>query len=483
MIHADRLVALRSRTWNAVVGCFDAHPTGFVFVIALALRLACIVWLNGVQYEDGGDAPRYLSIAGDILSGRGYGTTFGDTTRVPLFQVFLAAHLWAFGDMLVSIAITQALLGAATAVMMTRTAEELIPGPHRWIVGLLWATYPPAIVNTVVIFPQPLQVFWLTGAFWFLVTGVSRSSTAWCGAAAILWGMACLTRAGNLFFLPVFAAAPVLCWRFGPDVSIRWALKASLAMFLCGAASVLWWTARDFPTTYRLQDLLLNPKERRAVVLLLSPFQPLPELLAAQLRAWSGADTGDLPSPETVGSVNVTIRNWTRELHRVRTKLWQTFGAPAGCVHLRCTGPPAGYWATFRAEVARQPGRVLALAFGRPCLALKSVMYFEHYLLLILVVPGFMLLARHAPGMTVLLLLYLGYTVVIIVLGSNYSSTIAAVPRYAWSITPVPLLVVGLIVSRMLLDVRDVHAGGAGEMLLGAVSYGAPVISRNRNHA
>ncbi len=77
-------------------------------------------------------------------------------------------------------------------------------------------------------------------------------------------------------------------------------------------------------------------------------------------------------------------------------------------------------------------------------MALKSVMYVQHYLLLAMVVPSLVLLATRVPGLAVLLFLFGAFTAGGIVLASNYSETVAAVPRYAFTLTPTAILLVGL---------------------------------------
>jgi 4-amino-4-deoxy-L-arabinose transferase-like glycosyltransferase len=437
-----------ARRGKAILRWIDAHPAAAVFSVALVLRLACLLWLNEEPYAQGGDGPHYLSIARDLLEGRPYGSTIGDPKRVPLYQVLLAAHLWVFGGFLVAVAVTQAVIGSVTAVILTRTAEEVTSVRRPWLVGMLWATYPPAILNTVVIFPQPLQVLWLAGAFYTLLIGVNRRSLAWCGFAALLWGAGCLTREGNLFFLPVFAAAPLLLWR-SPRWSLRWALRASVIMFVSGAASVLWWTAADFPATRRLEDLVSNNKERRALALIAARIEPWADRLVVwRYLPGDGRVHERLSDEDNTDEVKDAERIWRFELRRLRIKIWQTFSAPDGCVQLRCSAQDSGgFWAGFRSRVVESPIGAVGQALSRPCLLLKSFMYIEHYLLILLALPAFVFLRKRAPGFTLFLVLYLGYTVVAIVFGSNYSQTLAAVPRYAFSVMPVPVLIVGLLLS------------------------------------
>lgn len=452
---------------GSVLATFDAHPFMLVCGIGLGLRLLAVASLGDAVYDQGGDGVRYLSIARDVLEGRPYGSTTGDYTRVPLYQFFLAAHVWLFGERLVSVALTQAVLGTMTAVVLILIARAIVSGTRTWFIGLIWATYPPAILNTVILFPQTLQVFWIVLAFWLLIASVVRGSMARCAGAAVCWGLACLTRSGPLLFLPVFSLGPLLLWRLRERVGWRWTVTTSVVMLLTGFLSVVWWTARDFSKTYRLEYLFLNGHERNVMALLLRPVEPAHARLAQALRRWTQAATSATPSISTIPVIEVRtlshfnageldpvtrrvafdamVHSLRRELGRFTIKLQQALGAPDGCVQLRCTGPPGGYWATFRADITDHPLRVAAMAVGEPCMALKVLMYIQHYLLLVAVVPGLVILFRRAPGVTMLFVLYAAYTSAGIVFTANYSETVAAVPRYAFSLMPVLILVTGLV--------------------------------------
>ena len=178
-------------------------------------------------------------------------------------------------DWLKSVALTQAVIGAATAVVLMWTARDVSGDRWSWFVGLLWATYPPAILNTVVVFPQTLQVFWLVTAFWLVVLGTVRRSFVLCAAAGVCWSASCLTRSGNLLFLPIFALAPLLFSWLRTGSSRHWAAAAAAVIFAAGAVSAGWWTARDFTKTYRLEHLILNGHERHVVMFLLRPLEPV----------------------------------------------------------------------------------------------------------------------------------------------------------------------------------------------------------------
>jgi 4-amino-4-deoxy-L-arabinose transferase-like glycosyltransferase len=447
-----------------VLAAFDAHPFVLVFGLGLVLRFWAVAWLGDAVNDQGGDGVRYLSIARDVLEGRPYGSTSRDYTRVPLYQLFLAAHLWLFEGRLIAVATTQAFLGSLTACVLGLIARDISTSKRWWVVGLMWATYPPAILNTVVVFPQTLQVFWLVLAFWLLLSGARHRSTVRCAGAAACWGFASLTRSGPLLFLPIFAAGPVLLWQCRPNRNWRWAFRVSLMMFVVGFASVLWWTARDFTKTYRLEYLLLNGHERNAAALLLRPIEPVnvrlsqvlrpileslprPSFIAGsifRMKTVSHFTPQELEEEYRLAAMADVVGNVDRERHRFWVKIQQGLGAPDGCVQLACTGPPQGYWALFKAEFSRHPIRTSLRAVGRPCMFLKVLMYIQHYLLLLAFAPALWILFRARSGLATMLLLYVAFVVVGIVFASNYSPDIAAVPRYAFALMPVVILVTGM---------------------------------------
>ncbi len=147
------------------------HPTATVFGVALAMRLLAVAVLRAEAHAEGGDAGRYLSLAVDLLSGLPYGFTSGDVVRPPLYPLFVALHLWVFGSQLIWIAISQACVSALTAVLVLRIGWELLPGSRTLLPGLLWAFYPSSILNVVVIYPQPLQIFFLLLAIFLVLRG------------------------------------------------------------------------------------------------------------------------------------------------------------------------------------------------------------------------------------------------------------------------------------------------------------------------
>ncbi len=296
----------------------DRYPVGMVLGTALLLRLIAVGFLGDFVYSMGGDGLRYLWLAQDILEGVPYGKVFGQSDRVPLYPCFLVAHLWLFGTRLIFVAFSQALLGAFTAVFLFWLARELSGQRRSWIVGLLWATYPPDILNTVVIFPYILQVFLLTAAFLLVVVGTRRRSLPICAGAAVCFAASCLTRSVHLLYLPLFAMTPLMMWRLRTPAGWRWKLVASALIVIIGAVGVGWWTARDFTKVYRLEFLVLNGHERNAIGLVLKPFESLHEKIATTLRGQFRRREGTVCRLERRRCVNYANR---------RSNCWRRVGA------------------------------------------------------------------------------------------------------------------------------------------------------------
>jgi hypothetical protein len=353
--------------------------------------------------------------------------------------------------------------------------------------------YPPSLLNTVVIFPQTLQVLWLSAAFYFLVSGLRAGSRGRCAAAAALWGGACLTRAGNAFFFPAIILAPLLAWRALPSRSWRWRVGTAATMVAVGLASVAWWNGRDFPKTFRLEYLLLEPTERYAAATLLRPIEPLHEWIAVRLRSRfsptpvTAAGPGERPAIAGVAGPGTSVRSaaatqvvggtadvkpaptipssevakarrnarsvegaLAMESQRWPLKLWETFRSPDGLVQMKCLGPEGGYWNWFSQAFADRPIRAVVGAVNQPCLAIKSVSYLWHYATMVLGIVGIVYLAIRLPDIAMLFVGYVLYTLVVIILGSNYGNGLAAVPRFAFSMTPLLTLVAGLVVARLI---------------------------------
>jgi len=285
---------------------------------ALLLRLIAVGFLGDFMYSMGGDGLRYLWLAQDILEDVPYGRVFGQPDRVPLYQFFLVAHLWLFGTRLIFVAFSQALLGAVTAVFLFWLARELSGHRRSWIVGFLWATYPPDILNTVVVFPYILQLFLLTAAFLLVVVGTRRRSLWICAGAAVCFAASCLTRSVHLLYLPLFAMTPLMMWRLRTPAGWRWKLVASALIVIIGVVGVGWWTARDFTKVYRLEFLVLNGHERNAVGLMLKPFESLHEKLATTLRGQFRRREGTVCRLERRSCANYANR---------RSNCWRRVGA------------------------------------------------------------------------------------------------------------------------------------------------------------
>ena len=296
----------------------DRHPVGVVLGTALLLRLIAVGFLGDFVYSMGGDGLRYLWLAQDILEGVPYGKVFGQSDRVPLYPCFLVAHLWLFGTRLIFVAFSQALLGAFTAVFLLWLARELSGHRRSWIIGLLWATYPPDIFNTVVIFPYILQIFFLTAAFLLVVVGTRRRSLRICAVAAVCFAASCLTRSVHLLYLPLFAMTPLMMWRLDTPAGWRWKFVASALIVIIGVVGVGWWTARDFTKVYRLEFLVLNGHERNAIGLMVQPFESLHEKMVTTLRGKFRRREGTVCRLERPGCANYANR---------RSNCWRRVGA------------------------------------------------------------------------------------------------------------------------------------------------------------
>ncbi len=179
----------------------------------LVLRLAF-----GVGYWVGKplthDEREYLSLAANLLEGRGFGypeASSGEPEperfgRAPLYPLFLAAVTWLTSvDRLTAVRVAQSILGALGVWLIALVALQ-VAGPRAGLIGAwMAALYPPLVWTPAYIFSETLYM--ALALAHVLVTGRvlgewgesgGRAWLLWCG---VIGGLAALTRPAHLFFL------------------------------------------------------------------------------------------------------------------------------------------------------------------------------------------------------------------------------------------------------------------------------------------
>ncbi len=227
-----------------------------VAAVAVATRLVAAALL--VESPVGlADPFLYQAFGQAIAAGYGYISLLGQPTAYypPGYPFTLAVLQWPLDRLGVPealpvvAAVAQALLGGATAVVVTvaggRLAASLRSGlDPRWVgvaAGLLVACWPNLVVYSTVLLSETLFVASVSAALAALL--VAGRDVRWgppLAAAALATGVATLVRPQALLYVPAVAAA----WAFARVP--RRTVLLGVAVLLAGAAVVVVpWTIRN----------------------------------------------------------------------------------------------------------------------------------------------------------------------------------------------------------------------------------------------
>jgi 4-amino-4-deoxy-L-arabinose transferase-like glycosyltransferase len=178
----------------------------------VVVRLAYVLVMAGTKLSD--DETSFWAIAHNIATGHGFSYQGRSTAwRPPLYTGVLAAARW-LGMSIRDVQLAQAVVGAATVVLLFAVTRELT-GSHRAGVVAAWigALYPPFVYFSGRMLSENAAIPLYVAALWLSVAWLQRGGTgraAWCGLA---WGAAILGR-------PTMVPVAVLCvvvglWAWG----------------------------------------------------------------------------------------------------------------------------------------------------------------------------------------------------------------------------------------------------------------------------
>ncbi|MGH2571656.1 MAG: ArnT family glycosyltransferase, partial [bacterium] len=173
--------------------------------VALAIRLALIATTRGDPLFDVPmlDAEYAVEWAQKIRAGDVFGSLEGTAYfRPPLYAWFLAATALLPGDDLLGARVGQAVLGAATAVLLAAIASRF-GRIGRVATGALAATAWPLLHYGRELLPSAVTVFWGALLLYSLDGASGRSGRArWLAIGAIV-GLGAATRPDFLVLAPV----------------------------------------------------------------------------------------------------------------------------------------------------------------------------------------------------------------------------------------------------------------------------------------
>src|SRR5262245_14757726 len=205
-----------------------------IFACALAVRGLEIRQLSGsLLYETIiGDGRNYDVWAREIVGGEWVGSQV--FYQAPLYPYFLAAVYSAFGFEPAALRTVQAVLGAASCVLLAHAGWRFFSTPVGVAAGFLLALYAPAGFSDISVEKSVLDIF-LVCLLLFVLGGIQgRPRTRQCVGLGVSLGALALTRENALALAGVLL--PWLWLRPAPSRARR---LAHAAAFLAGIALVL----------------------------------------------------------------------------------------------------------------------------------------------------------------------------------------------------------------------------------------------------
>ncbi|MFH0793397.1 MAG: glycosyltransferase family 39 protein [bacterium] len=220
-----------------------------VFAVALAVRVACVVWIPPTPQSAFGpldDATDYDHLARTLLSNGAFLSPSGEPTafRPPVYPIFLAIIYSISGvGNLRAVALCHAILGAISSVLLVRLGQRAkFPANASLLAGAIYAVYPAFVFQTPQILSEVLGRTLLLAALLLIFRAVEKGRLAWYAVAGAVLGVTILDKSVFLVCAPFIAAW--LLWVAGGSAG-RWWLY--VGAFLSPLVVVVGsWTVRNY---------------------------------------------------------------------------------------------------------------------------------------------------------------------------------------------------------------------------------------------
>jgi 4-amino-4-deoxy-L-arabinose transferase-like glycosyltransferase len=170
-------------------------------VISAAFRFAMALWLPAeIVWVDG---ERYVTIAGNLREGHGFGTQAENRVSVPTQPLLIAAVQLMFGKSFTALRLFFATMGAVTCALGYLLAKELFGPIVALIAGVLLAIYPAYIYLFALFeYPQPFFIFVMGIAFLMLYRFIRSRHVPSLLLAGVSFGLGALSVPTALAFAP-----------------------------------------------------------------------------------------------------------------------------------------------------------------------------------------------------------------------------------------------------------------------------------------
>ena len=187
-------------------GTLFLNPTmAFIVVMALVIRLAAVPLAHDNGYYMS-DERQYVHMAHRVLEGDGFVSDNGEfSTIAPLYIFLLAGVFTVFGPSLVVPHILGCVMGTFIVVLMALLARRLFEDDRvAFLVAGVASVYPSFIIYSGLLVTETLYMTFFLGSILVAYRLVEKTNVGLGLLLGVMSGLAALTRAVFLGFVPVF---------------------------------------------------------------------------------------------------------------------------------------------------------------------------------------------------------------------------------------------------------------------------------------
>jgi 4-amino-4-deoxy-L-arabinose transferase-like glycosyltransferase len=220
----------------------EGHRAIQIFLLALVVRVAFVLWAPG---EPTGDGFFYHVLGHELMVGKGYVNVDGSpaNTWMPGWPAFLALLYGTFGVHARLAMAVNALLGAATAVLVARLGARLVGGRVGELAGALYAIWPGLVYFSATLFNESLFGLLLVIALSAVVSAAEASDRRPLrfALAGLSLGACAWVKAE-----PLVLCLPVVAYLFVSRKTKSAFLREVAILLAVTGAVVVPWTIRNY---------------------------------------------------------------------------------------------------------------------------------------------------------------------------------------------------------------------------------------------
>ena len=225
------LLVIQWRPWPALAA---------VAGLALALRIAAAIWLDGRVPQN--DPLSYLVISHSIIAGEGMAAWDVRAYYPPLYPLLLGLTRFAVPDPGVAIPLLNAIIDGIGALLLYRLGLRWLDSRSAAVAAAAWLLWPSALVTSAIANKEGLTVTLFLTFVLALAAWTEEQRWRHAAAAGIAWGLLALAQPA-LVLLPLFlfAAVPLASGRAAREV-----VPAMLLAGACACAVLSPWCVRNY---------------------------------------------------------------------------------------------------------------------------------------------------------------------------------------------------------------------------------------------